>query len=194
MTIDGYIQPEDLEHQVYKKLTAIGITDNDYPINPYALIKNEGIILLERAFSNAALKGVIMYGSEATAIAVNSNRCFVSKRFAAMHELIHFWFHPRINENICIETYKEDYADKEWQANNAAAYALMPKDIVLKLFATYDGDIHTMSNILKVSSESLKYRIKELGLRTTQRRYFSFYNNPDPGLIALENSFLYGGL
>jgi Zn-dependent peptidase ImmA (M78 family) len=195
LIIDGFIQPSDLEQLVYEKLLEKGITDNDYPINPYKLINDENILLLERHFDNSALKGVIMYGITDIAITINSDRCYVSRRFTAMHELSHYWFHPRVNHTFCLDTYKIDFSDKEWQANNAAAYALMPTNIVKELFDLTDGNVDKMCETLKVSSESLKYRINEIGLsRSPKKNSFFVSSNYCPELSFLESQWLYGGL
>jgi Zn-dependent peptidase ImmA (M78 family) len=192
--ITKFIEPEELEQLVCKKIKELGITSADYPINPNQLIRNEGIEIYERSFTDTNIRGAIMYGSEATAIVINADRSFTSRRFIAMHELSHFWFHPRANKIVCFEEYINNCADKEWQANNAAAYALMPRAMVSELFAASHGDVSYMCDVLKVSPLSLGYRINELGLNIKPEKNLIFSADPDPMLNALHNSWLYGGL
>lgn len=191
--IEDFIQPRDLEKLVTKKLKDIGIVE--YPFNPYEIIKREKIALVETPFDCEALKGVIMYGTKGAIIAINSNRSYVSRRFAAMHELSHYWFHPRINrEVLCLDGYADDYSDEEWQANNAAAYALMPKIIVEKLYRAHNGNTLKMSSALKVCEESLKYRMREIGLPLVNPKNSSFVNfGGIQDISLLENHWLYGG-
>lgn len=196
MTIKGFIEPDVLEQAVYRKLKDKGIEKNDYPINPYVLIDNEGIILQETKFDNNNIRGMIVHGPNKSGILINANRSYVSRRFIAMHELCHYWFHPKETKRICFEEYKIKAKSIEWQANNAAAYALMPRDIVLDLYDYYNGAKEPIADWLKVSVESLTYRLDELGLKTGSEKFYtptSFFES-DPTLIAWESSWLYGGL
>lgn len=164
LTIRGYINPKELEHAVYDKLKSLGITKYDYPIDPYSIIRNEGIILQEKPFDNENIRGMIVHGPNKSGIIINANRSFVSRRFIAMHELSHYWYHPHTTSTICFEKYKEEKRGMEWQANNASAYALMPRDLVVELFKCFNGNVCNICDYLKVSPESLSYRLKELGL------------------------------
>lgn len=198
MTISGFVDSAVLEQMVYDKLHEIGICKEDYPIDPYNLIKNEGIILKEEKLKDENIKGMIVYGPNKTGILINANRCYVSRRFIAMHELCHYWFHPRNTKRVCFEEYKAISKGIEWQANNAAAYALMPRDLIIELYEHFYGDIIIMADWLKVSAESLKYRITELKLKPIKnpftanrvsKDYFA-----DTELLNVENYWLYGGL
>jgi len=162
--INGFISPDDLEKLVENKLLSIGITKDDYPINPFELIKNEGIILVEQHFDNPDIKGMLVNGPERSGIILNNNRCVQSMKFAGMHELSHFWHHPKQEQRVCFEKYSTDYKGMEWQANNAASYALMPKDIIIDLYDYSFGDLDYIAHYLDVSKEALSYRIKDIGL------------------------------
>lgn len=196
MTIKGFIKPCELENAVYRKLRSVGIKKEDYPINPYKLIENEGIILQEINLDNENIRGMLVHGPNVSGIVINANRSYVSKRFIATHELMHYWFHPKKHKRICFEEYVYQTKGIEWQANNAAAYALMPRDIVLDLYDYYNGAKEPIADWLKVSVESLTYRLDELGLKTGSEKFYtptSFFES-DPTLIAWESSWLYGGL
>lgn len=163
MTIDSYIEPTKLEMLVSIKLKQHGITIDDYPINPYNIIRQEGIDLKEIPIDNANIRGMIVHGTNATGILINKNRSYVSKRFIAMHEISHHWFHPRSPKRVCFEEYRCKRKGVEWQANNAAAYSLMPRRLIFELVNEFNGNIEQISEWLQVSPESLLYRINDLG-------------------------------
>ena len=192
MTIEGFIEPSALEKVVYDKLKNKGITRYDYPINPYKLIENEGIILREMDFGNENIRGMIVNGDNATGIVINNNRSYVSKRFIAMHELFHYWFHPRKLKTICLENYRKSKKGFEWQANNAAAYALMPKDVLLELYDYCHGDLEFICKELQVSKDSLNYRLGELEIDPIFDIKYSDINKRDHRLVSLEDEWLYG--
>lgn len=162
--INGYISPEDLEELVAKKLSSLGITNDDYPINPFELIENEGIILVKQRFNDANIKGMLVNGPERSGIILNNNRCVQSMKFAGMHELSHFWHHPKQDQRVCFDTYSMDYKGMEWQANNAASYALMPRDVIIDLYDYCYGNLEYIARFLDVSKEALSYRIKDIEL------------------------------
>lgn len=193
MVIRGFIEEEKLEEIVYKKIRELGITKSDYPIDPYQLAKEEGIILQEMQIDDVNIRGMLVHGPNATGILINSNRCYVSKRFIAMHELCHHWFHPHRTKTVCFENYKTNKKGAEWQANNAAAIALMPADIMKEIYQYCNGDINYICKELKVSEDSVKYRIEKLGLIVPKTYEYQNYNI-DNRFIALENTWLYGGI
>jgi len=164
LIIEGFIEPTRLERMVYDKLKEIGITDADYPINPYEIIKGEGILLFEESFEDDDIRGILVNRQYKSGIIINSNRCEVSKRFIAAHELSHYWFHPRKTKTICLEDYSKSKKGIEWQANNAAAYALMPSKMVTELYDYCNGDVNYMCNFFKVAKDSMEYRIENLKL------------------------------
>lgn len=196
MTIRGYISITDLERLVNKKLYDIGITSEDYPIDPFELIHNENILLQETPFDNMNIRGMTVNGNNLSGIMVNSNYGFYARRFIAMHELSHFWFHPHKTKRVCLEEYSKLKRGEEWQANNAAAIALMPADIVTDLYYYCDGDIEYMCEYFRVGKDSMKYRLESLSLTkpkiTTSESSFICFGR-DPMLNALENHWLYGG-
>lgn len=162
--INGYISPEDLEKLVAKKLSSLGIRNEDYPINPFELIENEGIILVTQRFDDDNIKGMLVNGPERSGIILNSNRCIQSMKFAGMHELSHYWHHPKQDQRVCFEKYSTDYKGMEWQANNATSYALMPRDVVIDLYDYSFGNFEYIAKYLNVSKEALSYRIKDIEL------------------------------
>jgi len=164
LTIYGHIEPYELEELVYEKLIEIGITEKSYPINPFEIITREGIILQEVPMDNDNIKGMLVHGPNGTGILINAKRSLQSKRFIGMHELSHHWFHPHETKTVCFEKYSKTHSNIEWQANNAAVYALMPIKLMRHLYASCDGDINYMCDYFSVSRKSMKYRLNELGL------------------------------
>ena len=157
--IKGYVTYEELECIVNAKLKEIGITDKDYPLNPYQLIINEGIELYEVGYDNANIRGFIVYGNNVTGISINKNRSFASKKFIAMHELCHHWFHPHEHRMICLDNYIDSNKGMEWQANNAASIALVPRHLLLKYSFIYCGDIELLAQFFGVSKSCIEYRL-----------------------------------
>lgn len=194
MIIRGYIEPEELEYLVANKLDDLGIREHNYPFNPYEIISMEHIELKEIGLENDNIRGMIVHGNNCTGILINANRSYVSRRFIAMHELSHHWFHPHETQRVCFEKYKQTFHDLEWQANHAAAYALMPTKMVVDLYREYNGDLDCLCNILKVSPESLGYRMDEIGRANLEPRKYFYGMTTDNTLRNMESTWLYGGL
>jgi len=194
LIIEGYIEGKRLEGIVYEKLKELGLWNTNYSIDPFKIIESEGIVLKEDTFDNNDIKGMLVNGDNFSGIIINSNRCETSKRFIAMHELCHYWFHPRSQQTVCFEDYSKLKRGIEWQANNAAAYALMPSERVIDIFDYCDGNLHYMCNYFKVGKDSMSYRIKELKLQKSVDTNFKYIVNHDINFNMLENSWLYGGL
>lgn len=195
LTIRGYISVTDLERLVMGKLNHIGITLEDYPIDPFELIYNENIVLQETSFDNINIRGMTVNGDNLSGIIINSNYGICARRFIAMHELSHFWFHPRKTKRVCLEEYSRLKRGEEWQANNAAAIALMPADIVKDLYVHYDGNFEFLCEYFKVGKDSMRYRLERLKLikpeeKQSEPRFILF--DREPALNALENRWLYG--
>lgn len=158
----GYVHIKELEYKVMNKLNSLGINESDYPINPYKIASDEGIILQEIDFENEDIKGMIMYVDDKAGIAINKNRSFVSRRFTAMHELAHYWFHPHKNHILCLDSYLDEKHMYEWQANNAAAIALMPRNLFMSVFIKFNGNKDEICNFFKVSSQQFEYRFNTI--------------------------------
>lgn len=199
MAINGYINPAGLEQRVYTKLYEIGIAENSYPIDPFELINKENIILQETSFDNDHIRGMLVCGPNVSGILINSNRSAYSKRFIAMHELSHYWFHPHETKRICFEDYSVSKKSIEWQANNAAAYALMPTKIITEQFYYCNGDIDYLCDFFKVGKDTVTYRLTNLNLMRKNKDFIpdsdvNFINQVDSSITNIESQWLYGGL
>nr|DAF69099.1 MAG TPA: IrrE protein [Bacteriophage sp.] len=175
--LKGYIEYNKLEKIVLNKLKDIGITEKDYPLNPFELIEREKIILQEIDYDETDIRGMIVFGNNVTGISINKNRTYKSKVYIAMHELSHFWFHPHNTEYICVNDYIERNSDKEWQANNAASLALMPTNILKKLFCESGGNLECISDYFNVGISAVRYRLQKLQM--SQNDIISYGQNID---------------
>ena len=194
MQITGYVDRKKLEGIVINKLDKLGITYKDYPIDPFEIIKSEGILLQQTPIDNDNIKGMLVNGPNISGIIINSNRCDVSQRFTAMHELSHYWYHPRKSRIVCFEEYAFQKRGLEWQANNAAAYALMPSDLIIEIYDYCNGDLNYMCSFFKVGRDSITYRIAELNLNPRINFETRYPDSRDYRFEALECNWLYGGL
>jgi len=166
LLISDYVEPEELERIVCAKLKELGITKGEYPINPYDIIYNENIYLKTETFQCTDIKGMLINGESMSTIILNSNRTEDSIRFTAMHELFHFWYHPKMPHRICCEDYFNLTKGVEWQANNAAAYALIPYELLLDKHFEFNGDIPKLCSFFKVSKLCMTNRISNIKIPT----------------------------
>jgi Zn-dependent peptidase ImmA (M78 family) len=193
MAISGYIGTNQLEKLVKYKIKSLGVTEDDYPLDPYLLIEKENILLQFTPFDNDDIRGMLVHGPSLSGIMINSNRSDTSKRFIAAHELAHYWFHPHEGKTVCFEHYSDRSRGIEWQANHAAAYALMPSKMLIESYEYCEGDLSFLCDYFQVSKDSLNFRLKELGLKKKVNRY-QIYDENDLVLNLLEDEWLYGGL
>lgn len=194
LTLKNYIEADDLEDIVNKLLFSKGVTYNNYPFNPFRLIEDEKIIYREESFDDDNIRGVLLNAPNRSGILINSNRCLRSKRFIATHELMHYWFHPKYDRVVCFEKYDELRKGKEWQANHAAACALMPSYLMYDTFESSCGNIDYMCNFFQVTKEAMMYRMNTLNLiRYEYESDYIFYKESiDNTLRLLESNWLYG--
>lgn len=157
--INGFVQYNDLEKIVEEKLKTIGITELDYPLDPYKIILGEGIILNEVPFDNDNIRGMLVHGDNASGIIINKNRSDESKKFIAMHELAHHWFHPHNQRIVCMDNYIDSNRGYEWQANNIASFALVPRKQLMWYNDRFNGDISIIAKAFGVSPCCIKYRL-----------------------------------
>ncbi|SFR78485.1 ImmA/IrrE family metallo-endopeptidase [Anaeromicropila populeti] len=160
--INGYITPKELEQMVTHKLESLGITEEDYPLCPFKLIARENILLYEESFLNENIRGMLVHGPNISGIIVNKNRSNYSKRFIAMHELSHYWFHPHIAKYMCLEETRITERGIEWQANQAASYALLPQNLLEQKFYEFSKCTQKLSSFFEVSEQCIIYRLQNI--------------------------------
>lgn len=127
-----YIPPKELAEHVLKKIRNMN-GSLEFPIDPYELIKNDGIILRFNDFED--LEGIIITDERnQTVIGINNNRNYRRQRFTAAHEYCHFL--KDINTDN-FETEKiickiNSNSKQEKYANDFASHLLMPSSELKK--------------------------------------------------------------
>lgn len=163
MTFQRYISKNDLYDTVDKKIRSLGITYNNYPINSISLAKGikDNIIIEYHKFKSFSICGMLYKGDNISTIYLNSLRSGKGHNFDCMHELMHYWFHDS-QDIICCDKSISQHKGREWQANEAAAQALMPVELFLQKYHEYSGNISKLSDFFNVGETSIEYRIKNL--------------------------------
>lgn len=102
-------------------------------------------------------------------IAINESHHPNRQRFSMAHEYAHYLLHrSRIEEMPEGEKilHRNNVRNPiEYQANSFAAELLMPSELVRSAFRSAGENLKRMSDILRVSKESLRYRLVDLGYR-----------------------------
>ena len=141
--IKGFIEVNNLNLLINKILFNLNINERNFPRNSIDIIKKyySDIEIFYEKFHTKDIGGIIYIGDITTSILLNSQRNNKSLNFDCMHELIHYWCHSK-NNYLCVESNKmKSKKDLEWQANEGAAQALMPKDIFVQKYFEFDKDI-----------------------------------------------------
>lgn len=124
------------------------------------------------------VSGFLVLKDNKNIIGVNENHPTVRKRFTISHELGHYILH--INEQALFVDYykgnklyrstsKEYNYRMEKQANQFAACLLMPESLIseeierLPESLSYDRKLERLSELFKVSSQAMDFRLKALG-------------------------------
>lgn len=163
MTFERYISKKTLYTTVDKKIRSLGITHSDYPLDSIKIAKmfEPNIIIEYHKFKSFSICGMLYKGNNISTIYLNSLRSCKGHNFDCMHELVHYWFHNPA-DIICCDKSISQHKGREWQANEAAAQALMPVDLFLKKHYEYNGDRSKLSDFFYVGETSIDYRIKNL--------------------------------
>jgi predicted transcriptional regulator len=102
-------------------------------------------------------------------IAINVKHHPNRQRFSMAHEYAHYLLHrskiDQMPEGEKILHRNNIRNPIEYQANSFAAELLMPAELVRAAFRESGGSLKRMSDILRVSKESLRYRLSDLGYR-----------------------------
>ena len=162
---------EELEEITISKLREIGIRNSDYPLNSIEIAEKLGLVVRRQQFIEASICAMLVLGTENTGIIYNSNRTKASQNMSVMHELFHYWHHPK--KNYVCSNKLNAYGWKEWQANNGAAICMMPTQMVIDKYHEYDGYYKDLKKCFNVSSEALKYRLESLGLEVKMQKQYN---------------------
>ena len=117
--------------ELYRKVELIRQSAPAGRFDPYTLAKSLGIEIEVYAFDSDRLAGVLMRGKHKSLIVLSANRPPEGRRFAASHELVHYFLHD--GENFFCAG-DDAVSAIEWQANEGAAELLMPYKEFIPLY------------------------------------------------------------
>lgn len=160
--INGFIERNEFYGLVDCKLKKIGITR--YPIHSMELIEMcmPSITVVIQKFDSNNICGILYKGKVKSRICLNSLRDDKGKNFDCMHELMHYWFHPPADRWCIYDRHIPQNKGMEWQANEGAAQALMPKDLFIDRYFYFEGNMDKLSEYFFVGKHAVEYRIKNL--------------------------------
>lgn len=153
--------------ELYQRVELIRESAPEGRFNPYALAKSLGIEVEVYEFDSKRFSGMLLRGKHSSKIVLSANRGKAGRRFAAAHELVHYFLHEGENF-LCTD---ENAATAiEWQANEGAAQLLMPyKEFILfyenicLLFLSDEGRaLRRIAEEFEVSEGMVKTRLQSL--------------------------------
>ena len=140
------------------------------PVDVFSLARDLGIpVKLDPAISDCA--GMILSDAGGSPsgyrIVINANDSPRRQRFTLAHEIAHYIFHrDLIGDGIKDDAmFRSKLRDEfERQADSAAANILLPADLVRKVYRAGVVSLVELTQRFNVSEQSLRIRLKELGL------------------------------
>lgn len=185
MSLAQKLLDKDTEKIIEKVATLASGYYKHYSLDLDGLCEHLGIKLMEAKFDDPNVSGAITRDGESWTIVVNELHPVARRRFTVAHELGHYF--AVINDSLPAVEYLEDnnnvikdyfilnreseVADDvyqvERQANMIGAALLMPRDKIKALFDQGVGPIE-MTGKFGVSEAALSYRLKSLGLVTSE--------------------------
>lgn len=159
--------------ELYRRVELIRKSAPKGRFDPYALARSLDIEIEVYAFDSERLAGVLLRGKHKSKIILSANRSAEGRRFAASHELIHYFLHD--GENFLCTGDDAVFAI-EWQANEGAAELLMPykefipfyKNICLSFFTNRDRALRRMAEHFGVSTGMISTRLQSLSPEIAQ--------------------------
>jgi hypothetical protein len=168
VTLNGYVEKEELYKIVDDKLKSLGITEDSYPLDGLKIANayKDRLEVIFQPFPSLNLGGLLYKDPEdkLSIIGINSLKSKKAQNFDIIHELCHYWFHPS-GEHLCYDS-NFIYQNKsvEWQANEGTAQAIMPEILFKKRYIYWEGNINKLSNHFFATTTAVKYRIENLKL------------------------------
>lgn len=182
--IKGYIKKEILYKMVNEKLTELGITHNDYPLDARAIAESlkPNLCVEYHQFPTNKMGGILYKGEKVSSMALNTLRSEKGQNFDCMHELFHYWFHPP-GSMLCVDNnYIHQNSGIEWQANEGAAQGLMPQELFIRKYMELEGNVSMMSDFFIVGEQSIEFRINNLKISRIQPK-----NIEDIGVLSYQD-------
>jgi Zn-dependent peptidase ImmA (M78 family) len=88
-----------------------------------------------------------------------------------MHELVHYWFLPAENYFYIYQDRIEQPINREWQANEGAAQALMPMGLFVRKYHQYGGNVGALADLFNVGTTAVQYRVQNLRWEIRHSKY-----------------------
>jgi Zn-dependent peptidase ImmA (M78 family) len=152
----------------------------------YQYIRNDGRVLGLTVFNSAFVPVYDEEYKQYELIRVQGNTVIIDAhlfdqkmdgrfRYTCAHELGHYVRHKEfyLAEDVQaaksgeVEWSTEEDTSAEWQADYFGCCLLMPKGVVKKAFYRTTGDkIIALANLFRVSQQSMRIRLKEIGLQS----------------------------
>lgn len=168
---------KQVEKRANEVLAAHGIDRAPVPVE--RIVQAEGASLQFEAF-DGDVSGMLLRHDDRTVIGVNAAHPTTRQRFTIAHELGHYFLHDSDRELFVDRSARIKWRDaksstathtEEIEANRFAAALLMPRDLVereaerlLPLADSDDDLIGQLSEMFKVSTEAMRYRLENLGV------------------------------
>ena len=168
------LKREEIEQKAAQILRAHGLYS--VPIDPVALANRNGIRVLNAAFSEEGLSGLVAKRGSDIQILVNQNDTSFRKRFTIAHEMGHFFLHLTNQDGEFIDKNADLYREeepqnnlseeriREMQANQFAAGLLMPGELVRNTYKTGLQDLTRLAELFNVSEPAMGFRLNRLNL------------------------------
>ncbi|MDB9846213.1 ImmA/IrrE family metallo-endopeptidase [Acidimicrobiales bacterium] len=155
---------EITQRQAIKLRTLLGITATAFPIE--ALGEFPRIEL--RPDRELPTSAMAFWNGHTWVILVNTSEALVRQRFSICHELHHIICHS--TKSAMFGGGKQQTADPEKIADVFAANVLMPKALVKRYWGRGPRNITSMARRFDVSTQAMRYRLRQLGLVDTPER------------------------
>ena len=160
-----------MQRLAVERLEALGLARP--PINVYAALQQEGVLVDPRPFSNLGLAGCYMDEPPLLpSVAINSRHDPMKRRFTAAHEYKHHLTDRTSGELLCYEGPDRRGTVVEKAANAFAARFLLPeamvRDVVRQL--GNDTNVHALAELFGANYPTVVYRLHNLRLITARAR------------------------
>ena len=156
-----FISDEDIESLTSQIRELTEVSSNN-SIDVISIARKLGFKIVKTSFNNENISGKIEINDKEKIISVNKNESSLRQRFTIAHELGHAILNNEKNK-IDYRKYDRGYNKAEFQANLFASSLLMPKESVLKIWAS-SYSLKLLSKFFEDSESAVSIRLINLGL------------------------------
>lgn len=176
--LTDFTSREQLYEAVENKINELFGSGKRYPLDSIQIAKSlKGLYVEDWAFRSNMICGILYKGDIESTLYLNTLRSEKGRNFDCMHELMHYWFHPNEKYMCMYEDNIRQDMTREWQANEGAAQALMPRDIFISRYYQYRGDVKILSDLFYVGEQAVKYRIHNLKREIIKAKKINNYSD-----------------